>query len=99
MLLLAIETSCDETSVSVLRDGSVLANAVSSQIQIHGEYGGVVPELASREHLHNLMPVARQALCQADIVPDQLDAIPSHPDLFGSGKKHLDPRPGRQRGG
>ena len=65
MLLLAIETSCDETSVAVLRDGCVLANAVSSQIKLHEEYGGVVPELASREHLRNLMPVARQALGQA----------------------------------
>ncbi len=75
MLLLAIETSCDETSVAVLRDGCVQANAVSSQVKIHEEYGGVVPELASREHLHNLMPVAREALGQADIVPGQLDAI------------------------
>ena len=75
MLLLAIETSCDETSVAVLRDGCVQANAVSSQVKIHEEYGGVVPELASREHLHNLMPVAREALGQADIVPGQLDAV------------------------
>ena len=75
MLLLAIETSCDETSVAVLRDGCVLANAVSSQIKLHEEYGGVVPELASREHLRNLMPVARQALGQADVAPGELDAI------------------------
>ena len=75
MLLLAIETSCDETSVAVLRDGCVLANAVSSQIKLHEEYGGVVPELAAREHLRNLMPVARQALGQADVAPGELDAI------------------------
>jgi len=75
MLLLAIETSCDETSVAVLRDGCVLANAVSSQIKLHEEYGGVVPELASREHLRNLMPVAHQALGQADVAPGELDAI------------------------
>ena len=75
MLLLAIETSCDETSVAVLRDGCVLANAVSSQIKLHEEYGGVVPELASREHLRNLMPVASQALGQADVAPGELDAI------------------------
>ena len=75
MLLLAIETSCDETSVAVLRDGCVLANAVSSQIKLHEEFGGVVPELASREHLHNLMPVARQALGEAVVAPGELDAI------------------------
>ena len=75
MLLLAVETSCDETSVAVLRDGCVLANAVSSQVKLHEEYGGVVPELASREHLRNLMPVARQALGQANVTPQQLDAV------------------------
>ena len=75
MLLLAIETSCDETSVALLRDGCVLANTVSSQINIHQEYGGVVPELASREHLRNLMPVASQALRQAGVAPDELDAV------------------------
>ncbi|SVC56387.1 uncharacterized protein METZ01_LOCUS309241, partial [marine metagenome] len=75
MLLLAIETSCDETSVALLRNGCVLANTVSSQIELHEEYGGVVPELASREHLRNLMPVARQALGQAGVTPGQLDAI------------------------
>ena len=75
MLLLAVETSCDETSVAVLRDDCVLANAVSSQVKLHEEYGGVVPELASREHLRNLMPVARQALGQANVTPQQLDAV------------------------
>ena len=58
-MILAIETSCDETSVAVIRDGCVLANVVASQIQLHSEYGGVVPELATREHLRNLLPVAR----------------------------------------
>ncbi|MDP6893425.1 MAG: tRNA (adenosine(37)-N6)-threonylcarbamoyltransferase complex transferase subunit TsaD [Verrucomicrobiota bacterium] len=75
MLLIAIETSCDETSVAVLKDGCVLANAVSSQAKLHEEYGGVVPELASREHLRNLMPVARQALGQAGVTPDQIDVV------------------------
>ena len=75
MLLLAIETSCDETSVALLRDGRVLANTVSSQIKLHEEYGGVVPELASREHLRNLMPVARQTLAQAGVTTGELDAI------------------------
>ncbi len=64
-MLLALETSCDETSVAVIHDGRVLANVVSSQIKLHAEYGGVVPELATREHLRNVLPVARAALLAA----------------------------------
>jgi N6-L-threonylcarbamoyladenine synthase len=75
MTLLAMETSCDETSVAVVRDGKVLSNTVSSQIQIHAEYGGVVPELAAREHLRNLIPVTQAALQAARLQPDQLDAV------------------------
>ncbi|HWF19460.1 MAG TPA: tRNA (adenosine(37)-N6)-threonylcarbamoyltransferase complex transferase subunit TsaD [Verrucomicrobiae bacterium] len=75
MTLLALETSCDETSVAVVRDGKVLSSLVSSQIKLHAEYGGVVPELAAREHLRNLMPVARAALDQAQISINALDAI------------------------
>jgi N6-L-threonylcarbamoyladenine synthase len=75
MTLLAIETSCDETSVAVIRDGKVLSSVVSSQIKLHAEYGGVVPELAAREHLRNLMPLARSALSAAGISVGQLDAV------------------------
>ena len=75
MTLLAIETSCDETSVAIIRNGRVLSNLVSSQIKLHAEYGGVVPELAAREHLRNLMPVARAALEAAQITAGELDAI------------------------
>ncbi len=75
MTLLAIETSCDETSVAVVRDGRVLASQVTSQIKLHAEYGGVVPELAAREHLRNLMPVARSAMAIAGARTDELDAI------------------------
>ena len=75
MLLLAIETSCDETSAAVVRDGTVLANFVSSQVKLHSEYGGVVPELATREHLRNLPLVIREALAKAEVTPDQLEAI------------------------
>ncbi|MFM8469844.1 MAG: tRNA (adenosine(37)-N6)-threonylcarbamoyltransferase complex transferase subunit TsaD, partial [Limisphaerales bacterium] len=64
-MLLALESSCDETSVAVIHDGRVLSNVVSSQIKLHAEYGGVVPELATREHLRNLLPVAREALRSA----------------------------------
>ncbi|MEO7298599.1 MAG: tRNA (adenosine(37)-N6)-threonylcarbamoyltransferase complex transferase subunit TsaD, partial [Verrucomicrobiota bacterium] len=75
MRLVAFETSCDETSVAVIRDGTVLANLVSSQIALHAKYGGVVPELATREHLRNLLPVARGALEKAAIDISQIDAI------------------------
>jgi tRNA N6-adenosine threonylcarbamoyltransferase len=73
--LLAIETSCDETSAAVVREGVVLSNTVSSQVKLHAEYGGVVPELAAREHLRNLIPVVQTALHEARAQPDQLDAI------------------------
>ena len=75
MILLALETSCDETSAAVVRDGVVLANVVSSQIKLHAEYGGVVPELAAREHLKNLLPVAQAALAEAAVSPQQLEAV------------------------
>ncbi|HHY84572.1 MAG TPA: tRNA (adenosine(37)-N6)-threonylcarbamoyltransferase complex transferase subunit TsaD [Verrucomicrobia bacterium] len=75
MLLLAIETSCDETSAAVIRDGCALSNVVSSQIRLHAEYGGVVPELAAREHLRNLTPVTQTALREARVEPEQLDAV------------------------
>jgi N6-L-threonylcarbamoyladenine synthase len=74
-MVLAIETSCDETSVAVIRGGQVRSNVVSSQIRLHAVYGGVVPELATREHLRNLLPVAREALAQADAEPRNLDAV------------------------
>ncbi len=75
MTLLAFETSCDETSVAVIRDGVIVSNVVSSQVALHAEYGGVVPELATREHLRNFLPVSREALKHAAITPEQLDAI------------------------
>ena len=75
MPLLAIETSCDETSAAVVHQGRVLSNVVSSQISLHAEYGGVVPELAAREHLRNLLPVARTALREASLEASQLDAV------------------------
>ncbi len=75
MTLLAVETSCDETSVAVIQAGRVLAHIVSSQIKLHAEYGGVVPELATREHLRNFLPVARAALSAAGIETAQLEAV------------------------
>jgi N6-L-threonylcarbamoyladenine synthase len=75
MLLLAFETSCDETSTAVVRAGEVLSNVVSSQVGLHAEYGGVVPELAAREHLRNLIPVTRTALGEASVTVGQIDAV------------------------
>ena len=75
MTVLAFETSCDETCAAVVQHGRVRANVVSSQIALHAEYGGVVPELATREHLRNLMPVAETALREAEVKPAQLDAV------------------------
>ncbi len=75
MTLLGIETSCDETSVAVIRDGCVLSNVVSAQVKLHAEYGGVVPELAAREHLRNFAPVARTALAEAGARPETIDGV------------------------
>jgi N6-L-threonylcarbamoyladenine synthase len=75
-LILGIETSCDETAVAVVRDGrEVLSNVISSQIATHAPYGGVVPEIASREHLQHVVPVMREALQQAGVPPDALSAL------------------------
>src|SRR5258706_16235913 len=75
MTILALETSCDETSVALIRDGQIRSNVVASQIALHAEYGGVVPELATREHLRNLLPVSRSALRSAQIEADEVDAV------------------------
>jgi N6-L-threonylcarbamoyladenine synthase len=75
-LILGIESSCDETAAAVVRDGrEVLSNAISSQVELHAAYGGVVPELASREHLRNIVPVVRQAMEQAGVGFPDLDAV------------------------
>ncbi len=77
MAVLAFETSCDETSASVVHDGVILSNVVTSQIALHAEYGGVVPELAAREHLRNLLPVAREALRRSGLGFERLVCIAS----------------------
>jgi N6-L-threonylcarbamoyladenine synthase len=74
--ILGIESSCDETAAAVVLDGlEVLSNVVASQIEIHKKYGGVVPELASREHLRQIVPVVREALAQANMRLGEVDAI------------------------
>jgi N6-L-threonylcarbamoyladenine synthase len=75
-LILGIESSCDETAAAVVRaGGEVLANVVASQMKLHANYGGVVPELASREHLRNIVPVVRTAMELAGLEFADLDAI------------------------
>jgi N6-L-threonylcarbamoyladenine synthase len=75
-VILGIESSCDETAAAVVRaDGTTLASVVASQIALHANYGGVVPELASREHLRNIVPVVRAAMEQAGLTFAHLDAI------------------------
>jgi N6-L-threonylcarbamoyladenine synthase len=86
-LILGIESSCDETAASVVERGSrTLSSVIASQIPTHARYGGVVPELASREHLRAIVPVVRGALAQADITLADLDAIAvtSGPGLAGA---------------
>lgn len=85
--ILGIESSCDETAAAVVVDGRrILSSVVASQIDIHRKYGGVVPELASREHLRQIVPVVREALSDAGLRFDQLDAIgvTQGPGLVGS---------------
>lgn len=83
--ILGIESSCDDTAASVIYNGKVLSNVIASQ-KIHQEYGGVVPELASRAHQQNIVPVVHQALDKAGISKDQLNAVSftRGPGLMGS---------------
>ncbi len=83
--ILAIESSCDDTSVAVLRDGCVLSNLIANQ-EIHMSYGGVVPELASRAHQANIVPVTHQAVVRAGIKNEDIDAVAftRGPGLLGS---------------
>ena len=87
MLILGIETSCDETAAAVVEDGKrMLSNVVASQIETHSRFGGVVPELASRQHIQNIVPVILQALEDASITLDEVDgiAVTQGPGLVGS---------------
>jgi N6-L-threonylcarbamoyladenine synthase len=87
MLVLGIETSCDDTAVAVLRDGrEILANVVSSQDHVHGPYGGVVPELASRQHIENIVPIIDAALQNGGVKLPEIGgiAVTYGPGLVGS---------------
>ncbi len=87
MLVLGIETSCDETAVAVVRGGvNVLSNVIASQHDIHQQYGGVVPELASRRHVENMPVIAREALGRAGVTLNDIDlfAVTRGPGLLGA---------------
>ncbi|MCQ2815174.1 MAG: tRNA (adenosine(37)-N6)-threonylcarbamoyltransferase complex transferase subunit TsaD [Bacilli bacterium] len=84
--ILAIESSCDETAVAITRDGNLLANIVSTQIEVHRKYGGVMPEIASRLHAENIGVVLKEALETANIALDDIDAfaVTRGPGLIGA---------------
>ena len=86
MIVLGIESSCDDSAAAVLRDGVLLGSVVSSQDAVHGPYGGVVPELASRHHVRNVLPVIDAALRRAGLDLDAIDgvAVTRGPGLVGS---------------
>ena len=87
MIVLGIETTCDETSCSIVKDGSeILSNAITSQIDLHAEYGGVVPELSCRRHVDVIIPVLKQCLMEANITLDMVDliAVAYGPGLIGA---------------
>ena len=86
-VILALETSCDETAASVVMGGNdVLSSVVSSQIEIHARFGGVVPEVASRAHMEALIPVMQSAITEAGILPSRIDAVAATagPGLIGA---------------
>lgn len=87
MKILGIETSCDETAAAVIEDGTVIhSNVVASQAALHAQFGGIVPEIASRQHMLAMVPVMQQALADAELEPRQLDgvAVTNGPGLAGS---------------
>jgi N6-L-threonylcarbamoyladenine synthase len=87
MIVLGIESSCDETAAAIVEDGKkILSNIVSSQVDFHKKYGGVVPEIASRKHVEAIVPVIREALAEAALTLDKIEgiAVTRGPGLVGS---------------
>ncbi len=87
MLVLGIETSCDETAAALIRDGKeILSSVIASQVETHKKFGGVVPELASREHLDKIVPIVDEAFSRANVQKDSIDgvAVTVGPGLVGS---------------
>ncbi len=85
MIVLGIETSCDETSAAIIKDGFVLSNIVHSQT-VHSKYGGVVPDLASKNHEKNIFQIVKKAISDSGISLNDIDgiAVTSHPGLLSS---------------
>src|SRR6185503_18177468 len=83
--ILAIESSCDETAAAIINDGKILSNVIASQ-KVHEKYGGVVPELASRQHVQKIIPVVEDALNEAGVSKKDLSAVAftAGPGLIGS---------------
>jgi len=87
MIVLGIESSCDETAAAVVKDGNkILSNVVASQVDFHKKYGGVVPEIASRKHVESIVPVINEALGEAEVTLDEIEgiAVTKGPGLVGS---------------
>jgi len=87
VIVLGIESSCDETAAAVVKDGKkILSNVVSSQVDFHKKYGGVVPEIASRKHMESIVPVIKEALEEAELTLDEIEgiAVTQGPGLVGS---------------
>jgi len=87
MILLGIESSCDETAASIVQDGTnILSSVIASQIDVHHKYGGVVPELASRMHIETITPVVDEAIKKANIKIEDIDAVAATrgPGLVGA---------------
>src|SRR5437763_13258985 len=87
MKILGIESTCDETAAAVVEDGTeVLSNIVATQFELHAKYRGVVPEIASRAHIENILPVIQESLAAAGCKLDQIDAVAvaHRPGLIGS---------------
>ena len=87
MLVLGIETSCDETAAALVRDGrEMVSSVIASQIETHKRFGGVVPELASREHLDKIVPIVEEAFARAKVLKEEIDgiAVTIGPGLVGS---------------
>jgi N6-L-threonylcarbamoyladenine synthase len=86
LLILALETSCDETAAALVDGGRIVSNVVASQADLHARFGGVVPEVASRRHLELVMPVVREALAEADMTLDDVEtvAVTQGPGLIGA---------------
>ncbi len=74
VVILAVESSCDDTSAAICKNGEILSNIIATQ-DVHRQYGGVVPELASRAHIQNIVPVVNAALAKANIKPADVDGI------------------------